>query len=153
MEEAAQFELAELVKIPARLSRKDAPSSRAVSLSSETSIESFQAPTDKLRLACAVFETGHTLTWYRNVFFDMLRRPDPIFGDEPWDREMPIQDRFKLKYLKAAPYIVYACGLDPNVATVEDMDRRNARLVCLSCNDSYVRNWKGSVRLSVDRVE
>ncbi|KAI9570858.1 hypothetical protein HD554DRAFT_2079531 [Boletus coccyginus] len=79
--------------------------------------------------------------------------PDPIFGDEPWDREMPIQDRFKVKYLKAAPYIVHACGLDPNVATVEDMDRRNARLKCLPCNDSYIRNWKGSVRLSVDRVE
>ncbi|KAI9570860.1 hypothetical protein HD554DRAFT_2312480 [Boletus coccyginus] len=138
-------ELAELVKIPSQLSRKDTSSGRAVSSSSETPMESFQSPTDKLRLACAVFETGHTLTWYPDVLFDMVHRPDPIFGSKPWDREMPVQERFKVICLKAAPYIVHACGLDPNVATVEDMDRRNARLKCLSCNDSYIRNWKGSL--------
>ena len=140
--------LAELVEIPSQLSRKCASSSRVVSSSSETPMESFQAPTDKLRLACAVFHTSYTLAWYPDVFFSMLHRSGSM-----WERELPIQDRFNVKYSEDAPYIVHACGLDPNVATVEDMDRRNARLKCLVCNNSYIRNWRGAVSLSVDRIE
>ena len=144
--------LAELVKIPSQLSRKGASSGRAVSSSSETHMESFQAPADKLRLACAVFNTFYTIAWYPDVFFSMLHRPDLIRAKEGREREMPIQDRFKVRYLEDAPYIVRACGLDPNVATIEDMDQRNARLKCLSCKDSYMRNWKGAVSPSVDRA-
>ena len=146
-------ELAELVKISSQLSRKDASSGPAVSSSSDTPMELFQAPADKLRLACAAFNACHTVTWHPEVFFSTLRQMGPIRADEEWSCEMPIQDRFSVKYLVDAPNIVRACGLDPNVATVEDMDRRNARLKCLYCKDSYIRNWKGSVRLSVDRVE
>ncbi|KAI9570859.1 hypothetical protein HD554DRAFT_277660 [Boletus coccyginus] len=65
-------ELAELVEIPSRLSRKGASSGRAVSSSSKTPIKSFQAPTDKLRLACAVFDAGHAWTWYPDVYFHMV---------------------------------------------------------------------------------
>ncbi|KAI9454590.1 hypothetical protein HD554DRAFT_2042983 [Boletus coccyginus] len=133
--------LAELVKIPSQLSSK-APCGRAVSSSSEGSMDSFEAPTNKLHLACAVFKIYGTVAWYPDVLFGMAH---PLFGGEPWDREMPVQDRFKVKWLEDAPNIVRACGLDPNVATVEDMDRRNARLTCLSCNDSCIRNWKGSL--------
>ncbi|KAI9454591.1 hypothetical protein HD554DRAFT_2031241 [Boletus coccyginus] len=146
-------ELAELVEIPSQLSRKGASSGRAVSSSSETLMESFQAPTDKLHLACAVFTTFHPVTWYPDVFFSMLHHLDPIHGKEGWEREMPIQDRFSVKYIEDAPYIVRACGLDPNVATVEDMDRRDARLKCLSCNNPYIRSWRGAVSLSADRAE
>ena len=136
-------ELAELVKIPSHLSFKDA--SGGVASSSATHTESSQPSADKLRLACAVFDTGHCLTWYPEVFSAVLYRPDPIRGVKEWERATSIQDRFKIKFAEDAPYIVHACGLDPNVATVEDVDRRNARLQCLYCNKSDLRRWKGAV--------
>ncbi|KAI9566218.1 hypothetical protein HD554DRAFT_1206515 [Boletus coccyginus] len=139
-------ELAELVKIPSQISRKSSPSGRAVSSSSETSMQSFQVPTDKLRLACAVFDTSSTLTWHPDVFFSMLPHENTPFGEEMWECKLPIQNRFNVKYLEDAPYIVHACGLDPNVATVEDMDRLNARLKCLVCNSLCIRCWKGSLQ-------
>ncbi|KAI9566219.1 hypothetical protein HD554DRAFT_2329841 [Boletus coccyginus] len=128
--------LTQLVEIPSRLSRNCASSSQAASISSETPMESFQGPTDKLRLACAVFNTSHTLAWYPDVFFSMRHHKDPMHGKAIWERELAIQDRFHVEYMEDAPYIVHACGLDPNVATVEDMDRLNARLKC----------WKGSLQ-------
>ncbi|KAI9454596.1 hypothetical protein HD554DRAFT_2244476 [Boletus coccyginus] len=138
-------ELAELVEIPSQLSPTEASSGRAVSSSSEMPMDSFQSPSDKLRLACAVFNVRHTVTWYPDVFFSTPRHTFRTCDGE-WDREMPIQDRLGVKYLKDAPYVVHACGLDPNVATVEDMDRRNARLRCLYCNNLYIRSWKGALR-------
>ncbi|KAF8548382.1 hypothetical protein OG21DRAFT_1526530 [Imleria badia] len=60
------------------------------------------------------------------------------------ERTGSIWDRFSIEYAEAAPYVVHACGLDPNVATVEDMERRNARLQCLSCQD-WCYSWREAV--------
>ncbi|KAF8547194.1 hypothetical protein OG21DRAFT_951948 [Imleria badia] len=140
-------ELAELVKIPSYLSFKDASGGQGVALSGATCVESSQVPTDKLRLACAVFNTSSTLAHHPDVYSTMLHYPNPIGGAAEWERTMPIQKRFSVKFLEDAPYIVYACGLDPNVATVEDMDCRNARFKCLTCGgDSFIRTWRDSLR-------
>ena len=144
-------ELAELVKIPSHLSLKDAPGVRG--MASSARVESSQAPTDKLRLACAVFNTSSTLANYPDVYSTMHHYPNPIRGAAEWERTMAIQNRFSVQFLEDAPYIVHACGLDPNVATVEDMDHRNARLKCLLCNDPFIRTWRDSVRIFVDCTE
>ncbi|KAI9566202.1 hypothetical protein HD554DRAFT_2315645 [Boletus coccyginus] len=138
--------LAELVKISSQLSHKGVSGGPAMSSSSEMPIESFQAPTDKLRLACAVFNTSSTLTWYPDVFVSMLHRPDSLFGKDKWERELPIHSRFNVEYMEDAPYIVHACGLDPNVATVEDMDRLNTRMMCLVCNVPCISSWRDALR-------
>jgi hypothetical protein len=142
-------ELAELVKIPSHLSfNKDASSS-----SGATNIESSQPSTDKLGLACAVFNTRYIITWYPEVFSSVLYHPHPTNGVNDRERAMPIRDRFEFNFLEDAPYIVHVCGLDPNVATVDDMDHRNARLKCLYCNKPYVMSWRGAVRPFVNRIE
>ena len=87
------------------------------------------------------------------VFFSMIHYPDPPFGNEKWERKLPIQNRFNIQYFEDAPHIVHACGLDPNVATVEDMDRLNARLKCLVCNIPYINSSRDAVSLPDDRIQ
>jgi hypothetical protein len=146
-------ELAELIQIPPHLSSKNKNASGGVASSGATRMESSQPSTDKLRLACAVFNTGHFIAWYPEVFSSVPVHADPICGTKEWECAMSLQDRFDVKFLEDAPYIVHACGLDPNVATVDDMDHRNARLKCLYCNKPYIRGWRGAVRPFVDRIE
>lgn len=140
-------ELAELVNIPFPLSFNQG----GVESSGATHGESSQPPTDKLRLACAVFNIGFIVTWYPEVFSSMTYYPYSIFMKD-WDLHKSIRDRFNVRFLEDAPYIVHACGLDPNVATVEDMDHRNARLKCMYCNKHqiYIRGWRDAVRPFVD---
>ncbi|KAF8547777.1 hypothetical protein OG21DRAFT_848516 [Imleria badia] len=133
-------DFAKLVKIPARLSFKHASGGRGVASSSAARMESTQAPTDKLRLACAVF-VDNTVACYPELL-SCLPVSDSIDYSEP---NLSILDRFNVKFLEEAPYIVHACGLDPHVATAEDMDRRNARLKCLSCNDSRIMPWRDAL--------
>ncbi|KAH0829105.1 hypothetical protein J3R83DRAFT_2571 [Lanmaoa asiatica] len=70
----------------------------------------------------------------------------PNYGESDLERTGSIGDRFGIRFVEEAPYIVHACGLDPNVATSEDMDRRNARLKCLSCQDACIRSWRDALR-------
>ncbi|KAF8141420.1 hypothetical protein EV363DRAFT_1204107 [Boletus edulis] len=141
--------LAELVVIPADLSSKGTSSDRAVASSSTIHMESSGASTDKLRLACATFDTGYIVTRYPEMFSSMHHQTDVIRGTEDSECIVSVQDRFRVKFMKEAPYIIHACGMDPNVATVEDMDRRNARLKCLVCNDPYIRDWRNALRHSL----
>ncbi|KAF8557099.1 hypothetical protein OG21DRAFT_402274 [Imleria badia] len=49
---------------------------------------------------------------------------------------------------REAAYVVRACGLDPAVATVDDMEYRNARLICVMCdngNARLVRSWTSAI--------
>lgn len=138
-------ELADLVKVPSHLSSEAASGGRDVA-SGTIPVE---PPIGKLRLACAVFDTSGTLAHHPDVFYTMLHSVDLMGGRREWERAIPIQRRFGVRFLEEAPYIVHACGLDPHVATAEDMDRRNARLKCLLCKDSYVRSWRDAVCLSI----
>jgi len=140
-----ETELAELVQIPSHLSSNNASGGQVLVSNSTASSKSSQAPTDKLRLACALFYGGSKgIFSYPEVFStSMCLSRYPSTGDEgDHERTGSIRDRFGIKYVEEAPYIVHVCGLDPNVATAEDMDRRNARLKCLSrpCSN-FTSSW------------
>lgn len=150
-------EVAELVKIPSFLSSNIVSCDQGIAPSSTRHVGSAQTDLEKLHLACAVFHVGGTGAFaYPEVLSvsvgnDMIfhshdtqlhpfRRPDDS------ERTGSIYDRFGLQFLDEAPYIIYACGLDPNVATVDDMDERNARLRCLCCGGrTLVMNWRHAV--------
>ena len=143
-------EVADLVKIPSHLSFESTSDGRVVASSSTTSSESSQVTTNKLRLACALFSDDCTtgLFTHPEVFFGSMRRheyPRPDGFD--WERTGSIPRRYGIGYIVEAPYVVHACGLDPNVATADDMDRRNARLKCLFCRDMRAMRWRDAVRL------
>ena len=155
-------EVAELVEIPSDLALKGTSDGRVVASTSTTGPESSQAATDKLRLACALFthvrrglfthpsHGGRALFTHPEVFFGSMRNYKYPQRDElDLERTGSILDRYSIRYMVEAPYVIHACGLDPNVATVDDMDRRNARLKCLSCKDSRVRRWRDAVRFSL----
>lgn len=160
-------ELAELVKIPPHLSLKDASQDLGVASNSTTRAEVLQAGSDKLRLACALFTADAGVVTHSEVFSTcLLNYPYPERNANASSRTGSIENRFGIHFLTEAPYIVHACGLDPNIATVEDMDRRNARLRCLACKppNNIVMNWRDAVcfllareelftRPSVDNVE
>ncbi|KAG8221221.1 hypothetical protein J3R82DRAFT_1383 [Butyriboletus roseoflavus] len=144
-------ELAEQVKIPSHLSIQDA--SGVASNSVTTRMEASQAATDKLRLACALFysrDCPGIFTPAEVFLVAMHHRVYPTYsvvGDS--ERTGSIRERFAIGFMEAAPYIVHACGLDPDVATAEDMDRLNARLKCLCCQKSRFGSWRDAVRLSL----
>jgi hypothetical protein len=143
-------EVAELVEIPSHLSLKSTSDGRVVASSSTTGSESSQVATDKLRLACALFSDGIAggLFTHPEVFFSsMCYYKYPRSNEVDSERTGSISDRYGIKYIAEAPYVIHACGLDPSVATADDMDCRNARLKCLSCKDSRVRRWRDAVRL------
>ena len=159
-------EIVGLVKIPCCLSsdiisggRDKAPSSTRHARPSQTNL-------DTLYLACAVFHVGGTGAFAYPEVLSVSIGNDMMFPshdthlnaigvvlgsircEDDSERTGSVNDRFGLQYLDEAPYIVYACGLDPNVATVDDMDHRNARLKCLSCGGRIlVMNWRHAVRL------
>ncbi|KAG6379256.1 hypothetical protein JVT61DRAFT_11706 [Boletus reticuloceps] len=146
--EKLDTEFAELVKIPSHLSRAGVSSDRAVASSGNTGLAPSQTAMDKLRLACALFRVDSMgLFSYPEVLFisNMAYSKFPTYDEHDLRCNGSIQDRYCIEYIVEAPYVVHACGLDPNVATVEDMDRRNARLKCLSCEDSCVRHWRAAV--------
>ena len=143
-------EVAELIKIPSHLSFKSTSDGRVVSSTSTIGSESSQAPTDKLHLACALFSYGGTMELFTHpeVFVrSMHNLIYPGLDELDLERTGSILDRYGIEHVAEAPDVIHACGLDPNVATADDMDRRNARLMCLSCKDSLVRRWRDAVRL------
>lgn len=132
-------ELASSIRIPPQLSSQDVSSC-------PNSITS----SDKLRLACALFESGghYCPLTHPEVFLISTPRQ----GCRPNEDLKPvgsIRDRFGIRFFEEAPYIVHACGLDPSVAKSDDMDRRNARLRCLACKGQIitVMNWREAVCL------
>ena len=139
-------EVAQLVEIPSNLSLKDARDDQSFTGDSEIS----QTPTGKLRLACAVFYgRSRGIFTYPEVLFTSVRYYGyPLEDEDDSERTGSIWSRFGFKYVEEAPYVIHACGLDPAVATVEDMDRRNARFKCLSCEYEYSRffDWREAVR-------
>ena len=140
-------ELAELVDIPAHLSLHDA-SCRQVGAPRSITAEG------KLHLACALFYiNSHDLLPYPEIFFISTPRQGH-YRDEDVSKHRSIGERLGIRSLKEAPYIIYACGLDPRVATSDNMDRRNARLICLVCEEgkrATVRDWRGAVCLYCSR--
>ena len=136
-------EVAELVKIPPHLSSKGTCDDRVVASSSTIGSESSQTATDKLHLACALFRCNVCGPF---THFEVFSISMFCCDETDLERTGSIWDRYRIAYIAEAPHIIHACGLDPNVATVDDMDLRNARLKCLTCSDSRVRRWKDAVR-------
>ncbi|KAF8133325.1 hypothetical protein EV363DRAFT_1215048 [Boletus edulis] len=146
--EKLDAEFADLVKIPSHLSLAGVSSDRAVASSGDAGLGPSQTAMDKLRLACALFRANYVgLFSYPEVLFISKTEYSkyPTYDEHDLRCNGSIQDRYGIKYIVEAPYVVHACGLDPNVATVEDMDHQNARLKCLSCEDSCVRDWRAAV--------
>ncbi|KAG6382012.1 hypothetical protein JVT61DRAFT_643 [Boletus reticuloceps] len=136
--------LTELVKIPS-----DLTGGRVVPSNNASSTESSQAST-KLQLACALFCKANNIFAHPEVF-SMCRRYSSNSEDDS-DPIGPIVNQLSITFMEEAAHIVHVCGLDPNVATVDDMDRRNARLRCLWDDPkSYnlVMNWRNAVRISL----
>ena len=133
-------EVAELVNIPSHLSSECASSCRALSSSGTARAESLDTDLDKLRLACARFQTKCAGVFsHPDVFsVSVFDRLHPAYEEEDSKRVGSISDRFGIQFLEEAPYIVYACGSDPHVATVDIMDHRNARLRCLCCDTHLI---------------
>jgi hypothetical protein len=145
-------EVTELVEIPSHLSFKGTSEDRVVASTSTTRSGASQATTDKLGLACALFSDSFMDSFtYPEVFFSSMRNYGyPRHGELDLERSGSIRDRYGFKYIAEAPYVIHASGLDPNVATATDMDRRNPRLRCLSCDmGSFVWRWRDAVRLSL----
>lgn len=142
-------EVAELVKIPSHLSSTGTSNGFLVSSGSTASSEPSQTPTDTLRLACALFY-GHRrgVFTYPEVFSISLGNyAYPSGHESDSHRSGSIKERYGIVHIEVAPYVIHACGLDPNVATVDDMDRLDLRLKCLHCLGSPKR-WRDAVRLS-----
>ena len=157
-------EIAGLVKMPSCLSSDVVSASLYKAPSNGEQTGSFQTDLDKLHLACAVFHVGGTGAFAHPEVLSVSMANDVMFPnhgtnldaigvglgsircEDDSERTGSIHDRFGLQFLDEAPYIVYACGLDPNVATVDDMDHRNARLKCLCCGGRIlVMNWRHAV--------
>ena len=157
-------EIAGLVKIPSCLSSDGISGDRDKASSSTGHARLLQADLEKLDLACAVFHVGGTVAFAYPEVLSVSMRDDTMFPGyethsnttgvmlrlircaDDSERTGWVHDRFGLQFLEEAPYIVHACGLDPNVATVDDMNHRNARLKCLSCvGRTLVMNWRHAV--------
>ncbi|KAI9462990.1 hypothetical protein HD554DRAFT_2288156 [Boletus coccyginus] len=142
------IEVAELVEIPPHLSFKGTPDGGIVASGSTRGSESSRAPTNKLRLACALFQGSFKGVFAHPDVFSasMCNSTYPYsMGKGDVERTGSLGHRYGIKYMAEAPYVIHACGLDPNVATADDMDRRDARLKCLSCQSSRVRRWRDAV--------
>lgn len=141
------IEVAELVKIPPHLPSNDVATGQVVALSSATSAESHQMSLDKLHLACALFHKGGHVFTYPEVLLAAYRPSYPQSNEHTPESIGPLGRQLGVEMLEDAPYIVHACGLDPSVATVDDMDRRNARLRCLRCVSSVILvvDWRSAV--------
>ncbi|KAF8418249.1 hypothetical protein L210DRAFT_3579692 [Boletus edulis BED1] len=135
------LELTELVKIPSCFScSEELTGGRVVPSGNASSTKSSQTST-KLQLACALFCKANNIFAYPEVF-SMCHRYSSNSEDNPVG---PIVNKLYITFMEEAACIIHVCGLDPNVATVDDMDRRNARLRCLwdaPKSFNLVMNWR-----------
>ena len=138
-------EIAVLVKIPSCLSSDNVSGDRDWAPGSSRHAEPSQTDSEKLHLACAVFHVGGTGAFaYPEVLSVSMHNDVMSPNHEPHLDTTGVVPG--LQFLEEAPYIVHACGLDPIVATADDMDHRNARLRCLSCEGCpLIMNWRHAV--------
>ena len=138
-------EMAGLVKIPSFLSSDAIYCDQDWAAGSTTYGELPQTDLDKLRLACAVFRVGGTGAFAHPDVLSVSMCNDVIYPSHANHLDA-LGVVHGLQFLEEAPYIIHACGLDPNVATAHDMDNRNARLRCLACEGrTLVMNWRHAV--------
>ncbi|KIJ57846.1 hypothetical protein HYDPIDRAFT_48423, partial [Hydnomerulius pinastri MD-312] len=124
-------------------------------------------PSDRLKLASAVFsKEGGVIDMFPDVILPFYSHSlfnarcvhtneetvESITADAlgalPWSLTNPHGVPIVQLFTPAAD-VVRACGLDPRTATREDMDARNARLICKDCPSSpplqHCRTWKNAV--------
>jgi len=147
-------EIAGLVKIPSCLCLDNSAGDPNTASNSTKHAESSQTDLDKLHLACAVFRVGSTGAFAHPEVLSVSTHNDAVFPSRETHLSA-IGVTTGLEFLEEAPYIVHACGLDSGVATVDDMDHRNARLKCLSCDGrTLIMNWRHAVgQLSGERSD
>ncbi|KIJ18021.1 hypothetical protein PAXINDRAFT_97546 [Paxillus involutus ATCC 200175] len=133
-------QLAALVVIPPELSTN--------SLSADQVADQKSKSAERLRLASAVFNVPSSgVLW---MFPDLLALSmfhtryysSGQVCHHPWSLTTE-HGNAVIELFKEAAYVVRACGLDPQTVTVEDMDTRNARLICNLCSspNPRVRTW------------
>lgn len=139
-------EFAELVKIPLHLSPENAPNDWSNTSKTAEETEAPQTDLNKLHIACALFRVAGTGCYTYLDALSVSMRGGGKYGLQPTGSS---QDKFRIEFFEEAPYIVRACGLDPRVATADDMDRRNARLRCVVCKDrpDILMNWRCAASL------
>ncbi|KAF8838078.1 hypothetical protein BDN67DRAFT_934394 [Paxillus ammoniavirescens] len=133
--------LAALVVIPPELSTNG--------LSADQVTDQKSKPAERLRLASAVFYVPSSgALWMFPDFLALSMFHARCYSanvgglnHHPWS--LTNEHGNAIELFKEAAYIVRACGLDPQTATVEDMDKRNARLTCNLCSNPNprVRTW------------
>lgn len=146
--EELDTELAQMVNIPRHLRSKNASTGNCRDRIPRGTTQSSDADMDRLHLACALFRTASPGAFnHLEVFSRSMLHRYTNDREDVSERSGSITERFDVRFLEEAPDIVHACGLDPSVATVDDMDHRNARLKCLSCEGrNLITNWRDAVR-------
>ncbi|KIJ12787.1 hypothetical protein PAXINDRAFT_101010 [Paxillus involutus ATCC 200175] len=148
----AEAQLASYVNIPANLSAAEA--------STDGDEQECKSNVERLKLASAVFEVksglsrGELLAYpdiLAHPVFDNLI-PGPMFYSKAM-RVWSLYDSHGTRVVALfceASHVVRLCGLDPQTATVDDMDRRNPRLICRQCNHGSktlgVYTWKNAIQ-------
>ncbi|KIJ10785.1 hypothetical protein PAXINDRAFT_101915 [Paxillus involutus ATCC 200175] len=155
----AEAQLASLVTIPTNLPAAEESTDSNQEQERKSSVE-------RLKLASAVFEVklgssrGELLTYpdimAHPVFDGHFRRHGKAL--RVWSLIDSRGNRV-VELLRGASHVVRLCGLDPHTATVDDMDRRNPRLICTQCDHGEqtvgVYTWKNAlqhIRWHVDQM-
>ncbi|KIJ10782.1 hypothetical protein PAXINDRAFT_85538, partial [Paxillus involutus ATCC 200175] len=150
----AEAQLASLVNIPAN-------SPTAEESTDGHQEQEYKTDVRRLKLASAVFEVksgsrrGGLLVYpdllAHPVFAHHLAGPTAMFYSKPMGVWSLLDNRGNriVELFCGASRVVRLCGLDPQTATVDDMDRRNPRLICTQCNHGSktmgVYTWKNAV--------
>ncbi|KAF9234854.1 hypothetical protein BU15DRAFT_52058 [Melanogaster broomeanus] len=116
-------------------------------------------PAERLKLASAVFKdlwhhdlvvSIDLLDWwvFNRCYSDSVA--SRVMPGRPWSL-MDARGEYPLVQLfTGAAHVIRACGMDPQTATVEDMDKRDIRLRCNYCPYTTTKmSWRTAVSLLV----
>lgn len=81
-----------------------------------------------------------------DVFSDIRYCTTVNRDEDGWNPVVCFLDRYDVGFSEDASYVIHACGLDPNVTTPEDTDRRDARRKFLFCSEPRIMSWRSAVR-------
>ncbi|KAF9234867.1 hypothetical protein BU15DRAFT_52049, partial [Melanogaster broomeanus] len=114
-------------------------------------------PAERLRLASALFRVDGglqslmmstdflNLPTFNNCYSDSVASRE--ISGRPWSLISRYGNSPLVDFFTGAAPVVRACGMDPQTATVEDMDQRNARLTCNHCIAKFpqIHTWRSAV--------
>jgi hypothetical protein len=105
----------------------------------------------RLRLASSVFLCGSNLMAYPEISHLVFSgvgvltalEDDFVLEMDSWD----MGSRLRISRYQVAAEIVSLCGLDPTIATPDDMEAKNVLIRCSQCNPktTHARTWRFAV--------